>query len=275
MIETLTPVIIHIGKYILASALLFVFYRLFLKKYSSYNESRWFLLSIAILSIVISQFRIEVTNPDPLIVEVDPTTLTMQGVSANTNSPILNVGTTEPSSVSVLNQNASENVEKPVRWAFIYKMTEAVKDNPLKLLLGIYIIVLLVFVINLGIQYLRIVRLIKKGSVSYINGLRVVEHKEISTPFSFGKTVFLPAVLNKDKRDIIIRHESSHILHKHYIDVLLQEMLASIFWFNPIQWLIGKELRGVHEFQADRSVLDQGCELYHYQTIILEEIMGN
>lgn len=275
MIETLTPVIIHIGKYILASALLFVFYRLFLKKYSSYNESRWFLLSIAILSIVVSQFRIEVTNPDPLIVEVEPTAQTMQGVSANTNSPILNVGTTEQSSVSVLNPNTSEKVEKPVRWAFLYKMTEAVKDNPLKLLLCIYIIVLLVFAINLGIQYLRIVRLINKGSVSYINGLRVVEHKEISTPFSFGKTVFLPAVLNKDKRDIIIRHESSHILHKHYIDVLLQEMLASIFWFNPIQWIIGKELRGVHEFQADRSVLDQGCELYHYQTIILEEIMGN
>ena len=64
MVETLTPVIFHIGKYILASAILLVFYLLVIKKHASFNESRLFLLSIAIVSVFVSQFKIEVTHPE-------------------------------------------------------------------------------------------------------------------------------------------------------------------------------------------------------------------
>jgi len=74
---------------------------------------------------------------------------------------------------------------------------------------------------------------------------------------------------------VVIQHERWHIRHRHYLDVYLQEALSCLFWFNPIQWLLRKELRSIHEYETDRSVLNEGTDLYRYQTIILEEVMGN
>lgn len=270
MVETLTPVIFHIGKYILASAILLVFYLLVIKKHASFNESRLFLLSIAIVSVFVSQFKIEVTHPDPIIVEVNE-----PSQQQPSQQLLLQYTNAIKANGAINNQEVSAAIEKQDQWIFFQKISGIVKANPLTVLLSIYILVLLIIVLNLSIQYLRIRRLKNKGSVSFINGQCVVEHDEISTPFSFAKTIYLPATLNNNQREIIIEHESGHISHKHYIDVLLQEIYLAIFWFNPIQWIIGKELRGVHEYQADRTVLDQGFELFRYQTIILEEVIGN
>lgn len=270
MVETLTPVIFHIGKYILASAILLVFYLLVIKKHASFNESRLFLLSIAIISVFVSQFKIEVTHPDPIIVEVNE-----PSQQQPSQQLLLQYTNAIKANGAINNQEVSAAIEKQDKWIFFQKISVIVKANPLTVLLSIYILVLLIIVLNLSIQYLRIRRLKNKGSVSFINGQCVVEHDEISTPFSFAKTIYLPATLNNNQREIIIEHESGHISHKHYIDVLLQEIYLAIFWFNPIQWIIGKELRGVHEYQADRTVLDQGFELFRYQTIILEEVIGN
>ena len=276
MTDTLLALFVHVGKYILASFLLLLFYRLFLKKHSSYNESRVFLLSIAILAALVSQFRIEVTNPDPVIVEVEQVVLPQEDAGfALNNSSTLDLGLTDPNDGANYKQVAYENLEEPGRWQFLHSLLSRIKMDPLKSLLSVYILILLGMVLNLLYQYIRIARLERKGTVSYHNSLKIVEQNEVSTPFSFARTIFLPASLNRSQRDIIIQHELYHIYHRHYFDVFFQESLLCLFWFNPVQWLIRKDLRGAHEFQADRSVLDKGFDLYRYQTIILEEIMGN
>lgn len=127
----------------------------------------------------------------------------------------------------------------------------------------------------LRIQYGGIRKLKRKGKSVFKDNLSLVIHPGISCPFSFGKTIFLPENLKDTQLEVILEHESRQIRHKHYVDVLIQEISTCIFWFNPIQWLIRNELRSIHEFQADRSVLDKGCDLFRYQTIILEEVMGN
>jgi hypothetical protein len=199
MVETLTPVIFHIGKYILASAILLVFYLLVIKKHASFNESRLFLLSIAIVSVFVSQFKIEVTHPDPIIVEVNE-----PSQQQPSQQLLLQYTNAIKANGAINNQEVSAAIEKQDQWIFFQKISGIVKANPLTVLLSIYILVLLIIVLNLSIQYLRIRRLKNKGSVSFINGQCVVEHDEISTPFSFAKTIYLPATLNNNQREIII-----------------------------------------------------------------------
>jgi len=102
----------------------------------------------------------------------------------------------------------------------------------------------------------------------------VVESAEIPTPFSFYKTIFLSPNLTGSKLEMILKHEQWHIKHRHYLDVFIIEILVRLFWFNPVLWWVRRELRNVSEFHADRSVLDEGFNLYNYQATILEEVIG-
>ena len=256
MIHETLPWLLSIGKYILASAALMVFYRSFFRKNATYLESRIFLLSVALVAVMVSQFRIQVTHPAPTIVEVEREA-SLQSVVAGMSIQMNPTGVTE---------GFATTPGKTLIW---------LGNNTLQVLLMGYILVVLILLFNLMLQYNSIRKLLKKGKISLHNEYKLVEHSEVSTPFSFAKTIFIPSNLNESQREVVLTHELWHIRHKHYIDVFMQEILSSLFWFNPVQWLLRKDLRSVHEFQADRSVLNEGCDLYRYQTIILEEVMGN
>jgi beta-lactamase regulating signal transducer with metallopeptidase domain len=260
-----------IGKYILASAVLLVFYRLFLRKHASFRESRLFLLSVAFLALAVSQFRIEVTHPAPTILEVEREMPAAQQVSLLTDAGGLSVPQqTETAAITKAVDAAVKPEPSPIQQAFTW-----IRSHILLLVLSLYIMVVLILVLNLLLQYRSIRKLRRTGMGSLHEGYTLVEHPEVSTPFSFATTIFLPTNLNAGQRDIVETHERWHIRHKHYVDVLVQEITCCLFWFNPIQWLLRKDLRSVHEYQADRSVLNEGCDVYRYQTVILEEVLGH
>ncbi len=287
MIHELLPWILAIAKYILASAVLLVFYRLFLRQHASFRESRLFLLSVAFLALAVSQFRIEVTHPAPTIVEVEQESPTSQ------QAPLLTVADGLSFPLQAETAESAGVTKTGVTTAGVGGITKealvAAKSKPspfqqvvtwiqshlLQLLLSLYMLVGLTLVINLLLQYRSIRKLRRTGMSSRHEGYTLVEHPEVSTPFSFATTIFLPSNLNASQRDIVVTHELWHIRHKHYVDVLVQEITCCLFWFNPIQWLLRKDLRSVHEYQADRSVLNEGCDVFRYQTVILEEVLGH
>ncbi|RYF50568.1 MAG: M56 family peptidase, partial [Cytophagaceae bacterium] len=55
--------------------------------------------------------------------------------------------------------------------------------------------------------------------------------------------------------EVLMRHEKAHIRQRHTADILFIELVQALFWFNPILWLYKRALQEVHEFLADRSVL--------------------
>lgn len=243
MIHELLNYLLPIGKYLLAAALMLVFYRLVLKDKSSYNESRFYLISIVLVSILVSQFKVVVFTPPTRIVEVE----TMNTVVASISTAMSQTPTATTFEVWTLPN----------------------------MLMALYVLVALILFASLFAQYLQIYRLKKNGTLEFKEGYTIVENQAVPTPFSFGRNIFIGPELTGNKREMIVNHESWHIKHHHFVDVLLMEILVRLFWFNPILWMVRKELRSVHEFQTDRSVLQEGYDLFHYQTIILEEVMGN
>ena len=64
--------------------------------------------------------------------------------------------------------------------------------------------------------------------------------------------------LSETEKTQVLRHEEAHIRQRHSVDVLALEIAGIFLWFNPFMYLLGKEIRAVHEYLADREALRTG-----------------
>jgi|GEM_PF-927347 len=82
-------------------------------------------------------------------------------------------------------------------------------------------------------------------------------------PGSWNHYIFLPEA---DADERILAHEAAHIFLKHSKDLIFINILQCIFWYNPFLYFIKKELRQVHEFEADAAVK---TDKISYQELLL------
>jgi len=122
---------------------------------------------------------------------------------------------------------------------------------------------------------LLLFRIISRSGVHLGHGLRIVNMSANCSPFSFLNMVFI------NEKDVpgshlpaILAHEEVHIRQGHTLDLLFSELLSALFWFNPVIWLAGRELRAIHEYLADKGVLRRGFEQALYRNLILEGAIG-
>ncbi len=90
--------------------------------------------------------------------------------------------------------------------------------------------------------------------------------------FSFWRGVYLDSEIEEGKLDIVLRHELSHIRKYHYIDKLILQIYSILLWFNPMVWIIQREISLVQEYEADNAVLESGCDAQRYKLYIFEEV---
>lgn len=111
--------------------------------------------------------------------------------------------------------------------------------------------------------------------------LFVAEDSDIG-PFSWMHSVVLS---RKDYEEdlaagscghsIILTHECGHIACRHSADMLFVDVIAALQWFNPVVWLLRKDLRTVHEYEADARVLSQGFNVYQYLNLLILKAAGD
>ncbi|WP_420388138.1 M56 family metallopeptidase [Roseivirga sp.] len=113
----------------------------------------------------------------------------------------------------------------------------------------------IILLIDLG-KILRLLLIAKKDNIS---GITVWKHSSVKSPFSFGSWIFIPAesVYSETAWSIIAQHETVHINQKHSLDLLLCRIIQAFQWYNPMIYLLQKELKVVHEALADEQVLRQ------------------
>ncbi len=100
-------------------------------------------------------------------------------------------------------------------------------------------------------------------------------HSHSITPFSFLRTVVISQsdILENSTQEILT-HELQHVRRGHSFDILFINVLQVIFWFNPALWLLKRELREVHEFDADRAAVENTSDLQAYQLLLIEKTLG-
>ena len=96
-----------------------------------------------------------------------------------------------------------------------------------------------------------------------------------SSPFCFCGSIYLSEKDYSQLPEMILTHENSHIRHRHFIDLLIGRILLIMQWWNPLAWLFVREVKQVHEYQADNDVLDTGYDAKEYQYLLLNRAIGD
>lgn len=122
---------------------------------------------------------------------------------------------------------------------------------------------------------LRLWRLVNSGDRTPIGGctLVVIDRHDIA-PFSWGRFIVVSRSEEARAVDLIVGHERAHIRLGHFYDLILAQVVCIIQWFNPASWLMLSELKAVHEYQADRAVIDSGINIHQYQILLIKKTVG-
>lgn len=78
--------------------------------------------------------------------------------------------------------------------------------------------------------------------------------------FSFGSTIYLGEGLEKEAKEVILKHEKVHVAQKHSVDLVVYQLFRIVFWWNPMLYLFQKRLEAVHEYIADAVVVEHSKE---------------
>ncbi len=96
-----------------------------------------------------------------------------------------------------------------------------------------------------------------------------------TSPFCLFHYIVMSRDDYANNRSYILTHEQEHIRLGHSIDLVVLQAATIIQWFNPFVWLIGKNLKAIHEFEVDEAVLNKGIDATQYQKFLVIKAVGN
>ena len=120
-----------------------------------------------------------------------------------------------------------------------------------------------------------ILRLRKCEHIADNSGNTIVLTNYAISPFCFFHYIVMSRNDYANNRGFILTHEQEHIRLHHYIDLVVLQVATIIQWFNPFVWLIGKNLKTIHEFEVDEAVLNKGIDATQYQHFLVIKAVGN
>ncbi len=122
----------------------------------------------------------------------------------------------------------------------------------------------------------RLLRLhMQSRFVEELRGMHIREVAGKQAPASFGRTIYTSnwSEISAHDQDTVALHERAHYDHGHSLDVVLLTVTTAVFWFHPLVYLLRRELRLIHEFQADAAVLRE-VQLSTYRVTLLSHQFG-
>ncbi|MCX2453481.1 M56 family metallopeptidase [Pedobacter sp. PLR] len=106
----------------------------------------------------------------------------------------------------------------------------------------------------------------QKDKVTYIS---LNQH---NVAFSFFNLLFIqPDIQGKET---ILKHELVHIRQRHSLDIIFFEVIQILNWFNPITYLIKKDIKLLHEYIADEQTTLKEIEKYDYALFLIKNSFG-
>lgn len=235
----MTELVLYLVKSGVCLALLYFGYKYTLSGETLFRLNRAVILSIVLLSIILPVWTITIFKEI-----IAPVGLNQNVIVADSSTPIIQ------------NQQISQN-----DWFSVIQI----------IAICIYIIGALSLLGKNIYGVFQIYR-IMRNSYQEANSVEklYVSNKQI-IPFSWFNNIIISDEDYRSNKEIIIDHEKAHIQLKHNYDLLFINTVAIFQWFNPIFWLLRKELITIHEYQADSCVLKNGIDARKYQYLLISK----
>lgn len=103
--------------------------------------------------------------------------------------------------------------------------------------------------------------------------VRLLVSSRVAAPLSWG---IVPAWIligpeserHVDQADAVIAHEMAHIRRLDWPMLVASRVAAAIFWFNPLVWLVARELAREAELRADEDAVRHVAQADYAQTLL-------
>ena len=152
---------------------------------------------------------------------------------------------------------------------------ESVTPSVEAIVFAIFIIGLFCRLLYIANSYRHLRRMIKDSEQYPLeDGVTLAVVDLPVAPFSWMRTIVLSRIDYEERNPSIIAHERGHILLHHSWDIVFVEVLTALQWFNPVVWLLRRDLRTVHEYEADASVLSSGSDVSQYIQLLMRKATG-
>ena len=211
-------------EYFLKANVLLIFFGLFylivLKKETFYQLNRWYFIGSILISITAPLITFTKT------VLVDPIPV---AYFVTDNDSVINEGLEEPSFLETID------------WQQI----------------AVYLIIFIssVLLIRKIHAVVKLYRSIKKLPNFGASNIKI--SAGIKTVYSFYRWIVVPENFFKwQNHQLILDHERIHLNQKHTFDLILIEIVAAVFWFNPLVKVMQRFINSNLEFIVDQKMIE-------------------
>ena len=94
------------------------------------------------------------------------------------------------------------------------------------------------------------------------------------TPISWCRNIVISERDLRENGEAILAHERAHVRLHHSLDLMLVDLAGAVQWFNPAMWLLRRDLRAIHEYEADAAVIASGVDARSYQLLLIRKAVG-
>lgn len=233
---------LYVIKAAITLALLYSCFFLFLSKETFHRFNRCMLVGIMLVSLFMPMFHFTTSHPTTLNEEV----YIVQNYIQHDTAPII-----------VTAQQA-----QGITW--------------IQALTWIYMAGVVLMLILTLVQATSLIRFMSSG-VRHTDsqGNTVILHNNDVPPFSIFRYIVMSVKDYESSRQYILTHEQEHIRLGHTYDLLLLQGMKTLMWFNPFIWFLSRDLKAVHEYEADQAVINQGIDAKSYQQLLVMKVVGN
>jgi len=238
------------------------FYKLLLERESFFTANRFYLLSCVFLTFTLPLITLPkwVDHQGSVSIWLEQTPL--KEPSQQIDPPVEFEAITHTSSNEITPKKNAFNHSQPVKsksvgfWLF-----------------SIYVFGVVIFSAHLCFQLLSVFKTIHRTKDRVEDtDFTLVNVMDDNGPRSFFKYIFInPEKYDAETYEQIMEHEKIHAKQRHSIDLLLAEITIMILWFNPLAWLLKKEIEKNMEYQTDALLLKLPVvEAENYQMNLLQ-----
>lgn len=260
-------------------------YRLLLRSETFYGFNRIVLIIMALLSFALPFFQItrDTTMFGNLFERENNKTKTEDVVSIVPNQT---VAETTSTAVVVNNDNSitvpaatavqTEMEENTAGSIAEQSSTQKNKTTLLTILCILYVIGVLFVLVKKAVSLWSMSRIIKKGRYADRNdGCDVIESNQIPQPVNWMRFIVMPKEWLEHQNQSVWEHENLHARRWHSLDLLMADVISALQWFNPFVVVFRKELELVHEYEADKAVLDSGASARDYKIMLISAVASS
>ena len=220
---------------------LYLFFRLLMSKETFHLFNRVALISLLVLSSVLPAIQVLLFQPGETAVRLSLDDLLLMNQGATIADGPMSAG---------------------IPWQSI--------------LLLIYILGVVVFLLRQCWVLIQMLLLLRKGTcVSEDKGIKLLVYDYEISPFSWMNHIVMSRKDWQENGKAIIAHETAHIQKHHSLDILVVDFCIILQWFNPVVWLLKRELQNIHEYEADEEVINQGINAREYQLLLIKKAVGS